>query len=607
MAVRNSTQTGGSIPFWRDLRFWQVFLQVVFVIIVVIVGFNIGNNIVSALAASGQSPTFAFLGNRAGFDIGGADNYTSNDSFFEAFLVGVRNTLSVVTVGLVAATIIGVFFGVFLLSKNWLVRTLSRVYVEVLRNTPLLVQLILWYFVVFIALPRPQSAAEFPGGGVIGLSWRWLIYITLGVFIAFYFQARGQTTRNAITIGGLVAASVSEIGFWYLSTLRLAGTDPALATAAAIRSGSLTYTPFIVYVVVLAAAIGAVYGLMAKSNNRTLIIGGLGGALAGGALFYFGTIPGGYVFRVQGAILSMSSQGVYLPQFFTTPRYPIWLAFVTFGVLTALAQWYYLGGVTERTGRQFPRFWYGVAAVVVLATVGWFGVRTGAPPVEISYLDDVDVNIGSGEIEIVVDEGVTITKDRNGINVVVIEGTSRRDLDVTQAISENHIEPIQIVALDPNAVSVFPVIRDDRGRRYMTGTGLSPEYMAVLTGLVIYTSAFIAEIVRAGIQAVPNGQREAAAAVGLDASDTLSLIILPQALRVIIPPMGNQYLNLAKNSSLAIVASYADIFTVMNTVINQTGQSVSGIIIIMVSYLLISLTISFVMNLINQRFQLVTR
>jgi His/Glu/Gln/Arg/opine family amino acid ABC transporter permease subunit len=607
MAVRSSTPQAEGVPFWRDLRFWQVALQIIFVILIVIAGYVLSNNIITALQASNQAPTFAWLGDRAGFDIGGAESYTSDDSFFEAFLVGVQNTLRVITVGLVAATLLGIFFGVFLLSNNWLVRTLSRIYVEILRNTPLLVQLILWYFVVFIALPRPENAIEFPPGGVLALSWRWVIYLVGGAFIAFYFQGRETTTRNAIALGGLTAASTIEIAFWRLSLLELAGTEASLATAEALRSGSLLYGPFIAFVVVLGLAIAAVILTITAKNTRRLLVGALGGVLGGGFLFYAGIIPGGFLFRMPGSLLSMSSQGVYLPQFFTTPRYPVWLAFVTFGVLAAIGLWLYLGGVTERTGRKFPRGAYGAGVILVLAVVGWVTVGIGAPPVESTYLDDAIISIDEGAVKIVVDEEVTITKDREGIIVTVIEDTTRRDLTVGQALRERYVDPLQISALEPNAMAFFPAIRDDRGRRYVAGTGLSPEYMAVLTGLVIYTSAFIAEIVRAGIQAVPKGQREAAAAVGLDSNDMLTLIILPQALRVIIPPMGNQYLNLAKNSSLAIVASYADTFTVMNTVINQTGQSVSGIIIIMVTYLLISLTISFVMNLVNQRFQLVTR
>ena len=117
----------------------------------------------------------------------------------------------------------------------------------------------------------------------------------------------------------------------------------------------------------------------------------------------------------------------------------------------------------------------------------------------------------------------------------------------------------------------------------------------------------IAEIVRAGILAVPHGQIEAARALGLGNQQVLTMVVLPQALRVIIPPLGNQYLNLAKNSSLALAIAFSDIYAVMYTVINQTGQSITGILIIMLSYLVLSLTIAGVMNWINRRFQLVTR
>ena len=152
-----------------------------------------------------------------------------------------------------------------------------------------------------------------------------------------------------------------------------------------------------------------------------------------------------------------------------------------------------------------------------------------------------------------------------------------------------------------------PPTLDRRGRSIETGVEISPSYLAVFLGLVIYTSAFIAEIVRAGIQAVPNGQLEASRALGLSRGDMLRLIVLPQALRVIIPPLGNQFLNLSKNSSLAIAVAYTDIYQVTYTIINQSGQSVTGILMVLLAYLLISLCISLLMNLVNQRFQLVTR
>jgi general L-amino acid transport system permease protein len=146
-----------------------------------------------------------------------------------------------------------------------------------------------------------------------------------------------------------------------------------------------------------------------------------------------------------------------------------------------------------------------------------------------------------------------------------------------------------------------------KGLRFAVGMQISPEYISLLLGLMIYTSSFIAEIVRAGIQAVPSGQIEASRALGLSQSQTLRMVILPQALRVIIPPLGNQFLNLAKNSSLAIAIGFADFYQVSTTVMNQSGQSVTGMSIVMLTYLTISLTISATANWVNRRFQLVTR
>ncbi len=146
-----------------------------------------------------------------------------------------------------------------------------------------------------------------------------------------------------------------------------------------------------------------------------------------------------------------------------------------------------------------------------------------------------------------------------------------------------------------------------RGFNFRGGLTVSPEYFALLLGLVIYTSAFIAEIVRAGILAVSQGQWEAAQALGLRHGPVLRLIVLPQALRVIVPPMTSQYLNLTKNSSLAVAIGYQDIVSIANTTLNQTGQAIEGIAIIMAVYLTISLSISAFMNWYNARIALVER
>ena len=133
------------------------------------------------------------------------------------------------------------------------------------------------------------------------------------------------------------------------------------------------------------------------------------------------------------------------------------------------------------------------------------------------------------------------------------------------------------------------------------GSALTPEFISVLLGLVFYTASFVAEVVRAGVQSVPRGQSEASGALGLSRGQQMRLVVLPQALRVIIPPMTNQYLNLTKNSSLAVAIGYPDVVSISNTAINQTGRAVECIAIIMLVYLTTSLTTSGVMNWYNQR------
>ena len=146
-----------------------------------------------------------------------------------------------------------------------------------------------------------------------------------------------------------------------------------------------------------------------------------------------------------------------------------------------------------------------------------------------------------------------------------------------------------------------------KGFNFSGGVTLSPEFAALLAGLIIYTSAFVAEVVRSGIQSVSQGQWEAAEAIGLSRRRLLRLVILPQALRVIVPPMTSQYLNLTKNSSLAVAVGYPDIVSVVNTTLNQTGQAIEGILIIMAAYLTVSLSISIFMNWYNKRIALVER
>src|SRR5215216_5755257 len=143
-----------------------------------------------------------------------------------------------------------------------------------------------------------------------------------------------------------------------------------------------------------------------------------------------------------------------------------------------------------------------------------------------------------------------------------------------------------------------------KGFNFEGGTVIQPEFTALLFGLVLYTSAFVAEIVRSGILALHKGQTEAAMAIGLSRGQVMRLVLLPQALRVIVPPMTSQYLNITKNSSLAIAIGYPDLVASINVTINQTGQAIENILIIMVAYLSVSLSISAFMNWYNKRIAL---
>ena len=160
-----------------------------------------------------------------------------------------------------------------------------------------------------------------------------------------------------------------------------------------------------------------------------------------------------------------------------------------------------------------------------------------------------------------------------------------------------------VIGGTPTDMSV-PILK---GFNFKGGLTISPEFAALLLGLVLYTAAFVAEVVRAGIQSVSKGQTEAAMAIGLKPGQVLNLIILPQALRVIIPPLTSQMLNLTKNSSLAVAIGYPDFVSVAGTAINQTGQAIEGVLLIMIVYLIFSLSTSAFMNFYNKKMAIVER
>jgi len=384
-----------SIPFWRDVRILRIVAQVLFVMTIGIGIWWLVSNLRTNLANSGLNLEFRFLGETAGFPISEGIAYEPTRSNGYAFWVGIVNTLRIAGIGIVLATLIGTVVGISRLSTNWLVRRLAALYVETVRNIPLLVQLFFWYFAVILtALP-------------------------------------------------LVADSL----------------------------------------------------------------------------------------RLPGAIY-LSRRGLNLPWPVTTGSFPMWRWFLISGIVLGIATYVIRRLQLRRADRPGLPILWGFGALIAFACIGW----------------------------------------------LIIPG-----------------HPLQ---LDIPVLERF---------NFVGGLSLSASFLALLIALSTYTGAFIAEIVRAGIQAVSKGQTEAANALGFRKMRVLRLIVLPQAMRVIIPPLGSQYLNLIKNSSLAILIGYYDLMNVGTTIFNQTGRAVEMILLIMASYLAMSLLTSGLTNLYNRRMKLVER
>jgi general L-amino acid transport system permease protein len=307
-------------------------------------------------------------------------------------------------------------------------------------------------------------------------------------------------------------------------------------------------------------------------------------------------------------LVLMSNRGIAIAWPRATATYAAWQPWVLVALLAGLGVWWWTKARRHQAdrSRQLHALGRGVIAGLGVLLVGFFIVRTTVQFPERTAVDQdegvvyVDVN-GNGAWE---DNEPTLA----GV-WVTLHGSSGSTSALTQedgrytvATAPADVRRATVSAAAPLLWSVPQI----RGFNYSGGLVLSPEFAALLFGLVIYTASFIAEIVRAGLLAVPKGQREAANALGLSDRQTFTLIIFPQALRVIIPPLINQYLNLTKNSSLAIAVGYPDLFSIGMTINNQTGQAIPFAIMIMVTYLSMSLLTSLLLNLVNRRLALKT-
>ncbi|MFN3275919.1 MAG: amino acid ABC transporter permease [Paracoccus sp. (in: a-proteobacteria)] len=399
-----------------DRRYRSLTFQVIVFILVMLGLWQLTMNVLQNLSLMGKNLSFGFLFQRAGYDIAQTPiPYTSNDTHFRAATVGLLNTLIVSVLGCIAATILGIIVGVSRLSKSWLFARLMTVFVEIFRNMPLLLWILIIYAIFTEILPPPAAY-------------------------------RGEDAAWSMILFDHVA---------------LTNRYTALPT-------------------------------MAMTNDP--------GSLDLGAriTFNWATIA------------------------FVTVLITGWL------VRRAIRGW--AQSVQDRTGLRPTTWWINLAVMTVpsLLLIWYFGLRLVAP-------------------------------ELTGFN-------------------------------------------------FTGGLNVSNALVALWLALTLYTAAFIAEIVRAGILAVSKGQTEAAFALGLRPKRTMNLVILPQALRVIVPPLISQYLNLTKNSSLAIAVGYMDLRgTLGGTTLNQTGRELEAIVLMMLVYLVLSLIISAGMNVFNASVKLKER
>ena len=380
---------------WNDKQKRSVIVQILTLTLLFGFFFFIVRNAVVNLEAIGKGFSFRFLLQPSSYDINQhLIAYTSRDPHLRAMFVGIINTGLVALCGIVLATVVGFLLGILRLSRNWLINRIVYVYIEYVRNVPVLLHILLVHGLVVHLLPRPQQALD-----------------------------------------------VGEIFF-------------------------------------------------------------------------------------------LTNRGLYMPDPIFEAGMSVVLAVLALGV--AFALWFrrHAKRVQDRTGRIYPVFWINLAAVV-------------GPPV------------------------------------------------------------VAFLAMGAPVDWEFPVLK---GFNFRGGMVVRPEFIALWLALSLYTAAFIAEIVRAGILAISHGQTEAAYALGLRPNRTMQLVIVPQALRVIVPPLTNQYLNLTKNSSLAIAIGYMDIVATIGGIsLNQTGREMECMIIVLALYLSFSLVISAFMNWYNRRIKLVER
>jgi general L-amino acid transport system permease protein len=464
---------------------------------------------------------YDFMSSEAGFDI--SDTllpYTNTDSYWYAFYLGLLNTLRVGLLGVVFTTMLGTFAGVARLSENWLISKLALWYVELIRNTPLLVQLFFIYFGVILALPNIQEAAQ-PLGLPLFLSNR-------GLNIPWAKLTSSASIWMAFLVLGIIQFQV----LWILLGRREERTGHA---SNRLGAGLVSFLIVAGIGWVISTSVSDTQGLMTPARLR--------------------------IFQIDDIEqLMLNRTGLnFLDQLETLSEEEIEEAALRVCVL--------------RDSASEPNLTNQLRSMGIPYDVR----RVDRPSQATSAYVEGDCEVFAASKSILASERSTL-ESPGGHNIVSIRET-----------------PL---------VWTVPV---REGFNIAGGIRMSPEFTALLFGLVIFYGGSLAEIVRAGILSVGKGQSETARALGLSDGQRLQLIVLPQALRVVIPPLIGIYLSLIKDTSLGIALGFPDMYQVSNTTINQSGRAVQLIILMMIIYLIISLIFSGLLNWYNDRIAIVER
>jgi general L-amino acid transport system permease protein len=493
-------------PLWRNATFLKWAAQIGALAGLLALVIILGSEAASNLRAQGRAFTWDFLTDPPGIQLA-EGIFTQPATGLEALATGVVNMLRITFSGILAATLIGVVIGVSRLSTNWLLNRFATVYVEIIRNIPLLVQIVFWFIV---------ASQVFPGLEADDAGSRWLVVSNKGVSTPWFFPTDTFWQWGLFLLAGVI------VGRMVLNArvrlLEETGRDT--------HPGRYGFGTFLAFAIVgwfahpIAGAIGWLWQLVAAIIS---------------------SLPG-IVWQLVFAVGVLYLAARWIRRFLDSLRTPAGLAKLT-------DDDYFRMGLAGFLGV--------VAAALFLFIPGITGMITDVGEFVFRFFDQKFDFLRTG------------SPLRFARPEVVVPG--------------------RFAQIGP------------------AGMTMTPAFFGVWVGVTLYTAAFIAEIVRGGVLAVPKGQTEAGLALGLRRSQLLRMIILPQAFRIIMPPIGNQYLNLAKNTSLGIAVAYAEVVAVGQTLFNQTGQALQVFILWMGFYLVVSLLLSSVVNYYNRKLKLVER